>query len=132
VINWQGKEKGMLQVHIKKLGNGVVVCLDGKIVRGQTDVLRRVVLAQVDASVIVLDLARVNTIDAGGLGVMLELREHTESRGTELRLRNVTQLVKRILEITRLDSVFKISGNDRPELAVHQRPAVLLQMASCA
>jgi len=122
----------MLQVHIKKSGSVAVLCLDGKIVRGQTDVLRSAVLAQADASVIVLDLARVNTVDAGGLGVMLELREHTESSGTELRLRNVTQLVKRILEITRLDSVFKLSGNDRPDIAVHQRPCVFSQMASCA
>ena len=122
----------MLQVHIKKSGSVAVLCLDGKIVRGQTDVLRGAVLAQADASVIVLDLARVHTVDAGGLGVMLKLREHTESTGTELRLRNVTQLVKRILEITRLDSVFKISGNDRPDIVVHQRPVVLLQMASCA
>jgi len=122
----------MLQVHTKSSGNVVFLCLDGKIVHGETDVLRRAVLAQADASVIVLDLARVNTVDAGGLGVMLELREHTESSGTELQLRNVTQLVKRILEITRLDSVFKVSGNDRPDIAVHQRPPAFLQTASCA
>jgi len=123
----------MLQVHTKSSGNVVFLCLDGKIVHGETDVLRRAVLAQADASVIVLDLARVNTVDAGGLGVMLELREHTESSGTELQLRNVTQLVKRIMEITRLDSVFKVSGNDRPDIAVvHQRPPAFLQTASCA
>ena len=122
----------MLQVQVKKSGSVAVLCLDGKIVRGQTDVLRRVVLAQGNASVIVLDLARVNTVDAGGLGVMLELREHTELRGTELRLRNVTQLVKRILEITRLDSVFKLSGSDRPDIAVHHRPCMFSQTASCA
>jgi len=122
----------MLQVHIKKLGSVAVLCLDGKIVRGQTDVLRRAVLAQGNASVIVLDLARVNTVDAGGLGVMLELREHSESTGIELRLRNVTELVKRILEITRLDSVFKLSGNERPDIALHQRPYMFSQIASCA
>jgi len=57
----------------------------------------------------VLDLARVNTIDAGGLGVMLELRADAESRGVEFRLRNVNRLVKQIFTITRLDSVFGIS-----------------------
>ena len=122
----------MLQVRIRKLGNVAVLCLDGKIVRGETDALRRAVLAQADASVIVLDLARVNTVDAGGLGVMLELRKHTESTGTELRLRNVTQLVKRILEITRLDSVFEVSGNGLPEMAIQRQPSIFLETASCA
>jgi len=114
----------MLEVQIKKLGNLSVFCVRGKIVRGETDLLRSAVLAQDDASVVVLDLAGVNTIDAGGLGLMLELREQTESKGIEFRLENVTKPVRRILEITKLDSVFKISGNDRPDVVVHhERPA---------
>jgi anti-anti-sigma factor len=122
----------MLQIHTRKSGNVAVLCLDGKIVRGETDALRRAVLAQADVCLIVLDLARVNTVDAGGLGVMLELREHTESRRAELRLRNVTPLVKRILRITRLDSVFEISGNDLPDMAIPRQPPRFLETASCA
>ena len=122
----------MLEVQIKKLGNLSLFCVRGKIVRGETDQLRSAVLAQDDASVVVLDLAGVNTIDAGGLGLMLELREQTESKGIEFRLENVTKLVWRILEITKLDSVFKISGNDRPDVVVHPQPPVFLQTLSCA
>jgi len=40
---------------------------------------------------------------------MLELRADAESRRIEIRLRNVNRLVKQILTITRLDSVFEIS-----------------------
>ena len=122
----------MLEVKIKKLGHLSLFCVRGKIVRGETDQLRSAVLAQDDASVVVLDLAGVNTIDASGLGLMLELREQTESKGIEFRLENVTKLVWRILEITKLDSVFKISGNDRPDVVVHRQPPVFLQMLSCA
>jgi len=99
----------MLSIHTTKLGNVAVVFVQGQIVRGETDALRRTVLAQVDASAVVLDLAQVNTIDAGGLGVMLELREHTQSRGIEFRLKNVTRLVRRVLEITHLNSVFELT-----------------------
>jgi anti-anti-sigma factor len=101
------KEKVMLKVHTTKLGNVTVLCVQGKIVRGETDSLRGAVLAEANASVIVLDLAHVNTIDAGGLGVMLELRQHTQSKGIEFRLKNVTRLVRRVLEITQLYSVFE-------------------------
>ena len=102
----------MLSIHTTKLGNVAVLFVQGQIVRGETDALRSTVLAQVEASAVVLDLAKVNTIDAGGLGVMLELREHTQSKGIEFRLKNVTRLVCGVLEITRLSSVFDV----RPKL----------------
>ena len=75
------KEEVMLSIHTTKLGNVAVLFVQGQIVRGETDALRSTVLAQVDASAVVLDLAKVNTIDAGGLGVMLELREQLSQRG---------------------------------------------------
>src|SRR5262245_38404513 len=108
----------MLKVQNRRFGSVSLVCVEGRIVCGESDALRNAVLAQEDASVVILDLARVNTIDAGGLGVMLELREYIESRGIEFRLQNVTNLVRRILEITKLDSVFKISGSKLPDIAV--------------
>ncbi|HEX6719454.1 MAG TPA: STAS domain-containing protein [Pyrinomonadaceae bacterium] len=122
----------MLKVHTTKFGNVALLCVQGKIIRGETDALRSAVLAQADTSVVVLDLAHVNTIDAGGLGVMLELREQIESRGIEFRVENVTQLVKRILEITKLDSVFRISGSDLPYAAIRSTPAMGFEMARCA
>src|SRR5215831_13695866 len=99
----------MLKAYSRKFGNVVVICLQGRIVRSETEALRKAVLVTDDASAVVLDLARVNTIDGGGLGVMLELRADAESRGIEFRLRNVNSLVKQILTITRLDSVFEVS-----------------------
>ena len=122
----------MLKVHTAKLGNVALLCVEGRIVRGETDALRNAVLAHVDTSVVVLDLAHVNTIDAGGLGVMLELREETESRGIEFRLEHVTQLVRRILEITKLDSVFNISGSDLRDAAIRRKPPMVFEMFACA
>ena len=99
----------MLKFFTNKKGNVVVLSVQGRVVRGETERLRAAVASLADASVIVLDLARVNTIDAGGLGVMLELRECAESRGIEFQLKNVTKLVRRILEVTKLDSVFDVT-----------------------
>lgn len=107
----------MLKVQTTKLGKVALLLVQGKIVRGETDALRRAVLAQIDVSAVVLDLAKVNTIDAGGLGVMLELREHTQSRGIEFRLKNVTSLVRYVLEITHLNEVFE--GTTRSESISH-------------
>ena len=122
----------MLKVHTTKLGNVAVICMQGKIVRGETDALRRAALSQADANVIVLDLARVNTIDAHGLGVMLELREHLQSRGIEFRLKNVVPLVSRVLEITKLNSVFKTAENQLLSEPLLQQRAISFALNCCA
>ena len=104
----------MLKVHVKKAGNVAILYLQGRIIRGETAVLRNVINSQTEISAVMLDLGGVNAIDAHGLGVMLQLREEIETQGIEFKLANVTKLVRQILEITRLDSVFEI--NRKPEV----------------
>jgi len=99
----------MLTLQAKKLGTVVVLSLQGKIVNGETESLSNAVRTLSDAIAVKLDLARVNTIDARGLGVMLELREQAEAKGIRFELMNVTTQVIRVLKIARLDSVFQIS-----------------------
>jgi anti-anti-sigma factor len=123
----------MLTIGNTRMGNVAVLCLQGRIVRGEADDLRGAVLAQLDPDVVVLDLARVNTIDAGGLGSLLDLREQTESRGIEFRLMNVTRLVGQVLEITRLSSVFGMLTEREVLSRIRPRPfAPVRQLAACA
>jgi len=96
----------MLKVRAQKLGGVAILCLQGRITNGETDGLSDAVRSQSNTSVILLDFAQVELIDAKGLSVLLELREFTQSRGIEFRLMNVNRLVQQVLEITRLNSVF--------------------------
>jgi anti-anti-sigma factor len=103
----------MLKVSAAKLGSVAVLHFEGHLVNGDAiKTLRDAVRGQAEACAVVLDLAKVDVVDAGGLGVLLELREWTQSRGVEFRLVNVTRLVQQVLEITRLDTVFKVSERD--------------------
>jgi anti-anti-sigma factor len=123
----------MLKVHTKNVANIAVLCLQGQIVTGETEVLRKVVLSQPHVSAVVLDFARVSTIDAGGLGVLLDLRAQTQSKGVEFRLSNVRSAARRILEITRLDSVFEISYANEPLTTASRRgSAAPWELAACA
>ena len=97
----------MLKVHTRKLGNVAVVSVQGRIVNGETASLREVVDAQSTVKTVLLDLGRVSTIDASGLGLMLEMREQTQSKGMRFKLMNVTNLVSKVLAVTKLDSVFE-------------------------
>ena len=123
----------MLNVHAKNLGTVVVLCLQGQIVTGETEILRDAVQSVSEVSAVILDLARVTTIDAGGLGVMLQLREQAESKGIRFQLMNVTKQIGRVLEITRLDSVFQITSGVEflPAVSRSGRESVAT-FASCA
>jgi anti-anti-sigma factor len=104
----------MLNVDVEKLGDVHVLHIQGRIVYGvATTTVREAVFAQANASMVVLDLAQVVLIDAGGLGALLELREWTQSKGIQFRLMNIRKLVQQVFEITRLDTVFEISTRER-------------------
>ena len=131
----------MLKVNAKQLGNIAVLCLQGHLVNGETEILRNAVNmlcgeardTRSNVGAVILDLARVNTVDAGGLGAMLALREQVESKGIRFELMNVSKWVSRVLEVARLDSVFRVTS------AVEFFPAVsrstrtsMAELASCA
>lgn len=123
----------MLKIHARNLGNVTVLCLQGRMVNGETAALRDAVDSQSHVSTVVLDLARVSAVDARGLGVMLELRERIESKGISFKLMNVSGLVSRVLEVTHLDSVFEVtSGLAILPAVARARPASMLKLASCA
>ena len=99
----------MLKVQAKNLGNVAVLSLQGQIVNGETEILRSAMQSVSEVSAVKLDLALVTTVDAGGLGTMLELRAQAEAKGIRFELMNVTRRIRMLLELTRLDTVFQIA-----------------------
>ena len=115
----------MLKIHTRNSGNVAVLCVQGRIVNGETAPLRDAVNSQSRVGILVLDLGRVSTIDASGLGLMLELRRQSLAKGIRFKLMNVTKLVGRVLEVTQLDSVFEIASQAEilpamPRVASHR------------
>ena len=101
-------ENAMLKVEATKLGTAAVVNLEGQVVTGQTDPLVETIHCLNDSTIVILNFARVTTVDAHGLGVMLQLREELQQNGIRFKLMNVSRPMGRILEITRLNSVFEV------------------------
>ena len=123
----------MLTVKIKNLGIVSILCLEGRIVRGEIDILRKAVESQARVRAVILDLTRVSTIDAGGLGLLLELREHTQSKGIDFKLMNLQSLVSKLFEITRLNTVFAVTSTAEVSLqSAPGRPIPLRELAACA
>ena len=99
----------MLKINTKKLGAITVLCLEGQIITGDTDTLRGALQSVSETSDVILDLSNVSVVDAHGLGVLLQLREQSLSRGVRFELMNVCKPLSRILEITLLNTVFDIN-----------------------
>jgi anti-anti-sigma factor len=100
----------MLKVHTKKWNAVEVLCLEGQIVNGDTSVMRNAVRLADDTSAVILDLSNVTTVDAHGLGVLLQMREQTLAKGIHFKLMNVSKPLYGIFEITRLNTVFEINS----------------------
>ena len=122
----------MLEIRAQESGNTTILCLQGRIMVGETNALRCAVHSQSDIKAVVLDMNQVIGIDAAGLGMLLELREWSVVRGIEFRLMNLTECVEQVLEVTRLNSVFKISSEAEVRfLATSGRPNGKLAFVHC-
>jgi anti-anti-sigma factor len=97
----------VLSLTIQKLGNVAILHCRGRIVRGQETVILCTAV-QRNGRDVILDLRKVTVIDAGGLGALVSLRV----AGICLKLMEPTAHVRRILRLTKLDSIFEICESE--------------------
>ena len=103
----------MLATTIQSVGDVVILHCVGRIVAGnESDLLRKAVLSQLHKRTLVLDLALIENIDGGGVGLLVFLQGSASTAGTELILMNPTQPVRELLELTHLDLVFCIMPSE--------------------
>ncbi len=70
------------------------------------------------ASKILIDLKKVNYIDSSGLATFVELFQKMKRYGGKLVLFNLTQSVRSVFEIAKLDSIFKLAQNQEEALTL--------------
>ena len=100
-----------LKFKIECMRDLAVVGCSGRLVRGAAlDQLRRRIEQLQDIRLLVLDLSEIQQLDAGGLGTMLLVRQWARQHSVQMKLVNPSPFVRRILEATKLTSVFEISS----------------------
>ena len=99
----------MLVVNIQNLGDTSVFRCIGRIVAGEEVAsLKRAVLCHQDSKTVVLDLSQVSTLDGSGMGLLAFFAGWTRVVGITLRVMSPTPHVRRLLELTNLDSILEI------------------------
>jgi anti-anti-sigma factor len=113
----------MLKIFVQKLEKIVILQLQGRIVAGnKINVLSCEAVRHREISTLVLDLQRVERIDAAGLGALVNLREWALARGIKLKLMNVMTRVRHIFELTKLGDVLEFCSVEDMCFMLMQRP----------
>src|SRR5690242_7081353 len=104
----------MFTVAVENTGNVAILRCAGRIVRGEAvSSLRNVVTSRTNMRIVVLDIACVEVLDAGGLSALLSLNEWTRNQGIQLKIVGPSPFIRRIFAITQLDHVLDISSLDQ-------------------
>lgn len=90
----------------------VLQCLGRVVDPEELSRLKAAVTSLSQLRVVMLDLSRVEMIDARGLGMLVFLHNWACAIGIQLNLVNASKVVRRVLEVTGLTSVLHLSSVD--------------------
>ena len=105
-----------LKLQLETTSNETIVHCKGKITAENSETFQRQIRdlipesrAQVATITrrIIVDLSNVTHVDSSGLGALLHAWSAAQNKGCELELANLNPRVEKLVEITRLDTVFK-------------------------
>jgi anti-sigma B factor antagonist len=100
--------------NVKQEDGGVtVVDVDGQLIVGNRQDLKRIVLEELEKGErkFLVDFTNTGYIDSSGLGVLVSLSKKIREQGGELRLASLNEDLKTLFELTKLDSLFQIADS---------------------
>ncbi len=112
-----------MKIQSEKVNDKLVIKIEGEIMGGaESDTFRQEIYKaiEVDTVNIVLDLTGANWMNSSGLGMLISGLTTVRSSGGDLRLANMSDRVRRPLEITKLEDVFLIYDTVEDALASYK------------
>jgi len=99
-----------LQLTTKDDGHVTILTVDGDLVIGESESLfKRTITRLLETGKVnlLVDLRRVGFLDSSGLGALVRAMTMSQKEGGQTKLLGAGPQVKKLLEMTRLDSVFE-------------------------
>ena len=100
----------------KRAKQGIVVlACHGRIMFGEEANLLRSALKEVLTTnrKVIVNLADVNHLDSGGLGMLVGVRSTAKADGAEIKLSGLGQRLRDVLQITKLATVFDVYDTEQ-------------------
>jgi anti-sigma B factor antagonist len=115
-----------LSLDTREVGRVTIVRCNGRIVAGSASesLLAHVAWLLHTHRSIVLNLGEVGFIDSSGLGAMVRILASTHQARGDLKLCEVPEQVRKVLEMTRLTTVFDAHESEEKAVAAFYRPGV--------
>ena len=103
---------------VSRKGGVTLVEVEGQLIVGNRQELKQKVLEHLEAGdrKFVIDFSSTGYIDSSGLGVLVSLSKKIREQGGELRLSSLNEDLRTLFELTKLDTLFRIT--DTKELAL--------------
>jgi anti-sigma B factor antagonist len=113
-----------LSLDTREVGRVTIVHCNGRIVAGgESEALREHIVHLLrDRRSIVLHLGEVTFIDSSGLGTMVRILTTTRQARGELKLCNVPEHVRKVLELSHLKQLFDTQESEEAAVAAFYRP----------
>lgn len=92
-------------------GRVTVVSVEGDLILGPPEVKFKETIEQLLGNGhvdLLVDLGRVSYVDSSGLGALVRALSETNKEGGQTKLLNVGPRLRKLLEITKLNSIFEI------------------------
>jgi len=105
----------MLTIDVQSQPSVATLVCQGRIVLGvEAETLRCLATSRPERHLVV-DLQNVQGMDAAGLGLLVELHGRTRQRTGEMTIINPSRRVRRLLALTRLESVLNVEECEEEE-----------------
>jgi anti-anti-sigma factor len=111
----------MVHVAIQHSDEVTTIWCKGRLVLGDDLHRFKVTTFSQNTHEVMLDLSRVNVIDAAGLGAVVDLHKRFQRADRQIKLMDPTRFVSHVFRITRLDTVFDIVRTQEIAMACTNR-----------
>ncbi|MEJ2539687.1 MAG: STAS domain-containing protein [Gemmatimonadota bacterium] len=98
---------------VAKQDGVTVVDVEGQLIVGNRQELKQRVLQELEGGErrFVIDFEDTGYIDSSGLGVLVSLSKKIREQGGELRLSGLNEDLRTLFELTKLDTLFRITDS---------------------
>jgi anti-sigma B factor antagonist len=104
---------------IERDGDLLTVAVDGQLVVGNRAEFKQLVFDEIEngARRVLIDFSKTGYIDSSGLGALVSLGKRVREQGGALRLAGLSDDLRTLFELTRLDTLFQLHGSRADALA---------------